>query len=107
MLRGGCALGMNHLPKGKAPTCPYSCAKPEPSVIIARRPCALLPEVKPLPPLVVDSDKCVGCKMCMRIGCPAIRVTDGKAAIDPTLCVGCDLCIQMCRPGAIGKNQEV
>ncbi|HIW16351.1 MAG TPA: indolepyruvate ferredoxin oxidoreductase subunit alpha [Firmicutes bacterium] len=82
-------------------------AKPEPSVIIARRPCALLPEVKPLPPLVVDSDKCVGCKMCMRIGCPAISVTDGKAAIDPTLCVGCDLCIQMCRPGAIGKNQEV
>ena len=69
--------------------------------------CALLPEVKPLPPLVVDSDKCVGCKMCMRIGCPAISVTDGKAAIDPTLCVGCDLCIQMCRPGAIGKNQEV
>ncbi len=82
-------------------------AKDEPSVIIARRPCALLPEVKPQPALVVDTDKCVGCKMCMKIGCPAISVNDGKCAIDPTLCVGCDLCIQMCRPGAIGKTQEV
>jgi indolepyruvate ferredoxin oxidoreductase alpha subunit len=58
--------------------------KDEPSVIIARRPCALLPQVKALPSLTVDSDKCVGCKMCMRIGCPAISVTDGKAAIDAT-----------------------
>ncbi|MGI6028361.1 MAG: indolepyruvate ferredoxin oxidoreductase subunit alpha [Candidatus Heteroscillospira sp.] len=79
--------------------------KDEPSVIIARRPCALLPEVKPQPALEVDGDKCVGCKMCMRIGCPAISVTEGKASIDATLCVGCDLCMQMCKPGAIHKPE--
>ena len=73
-----------------------------PSVIICRRPCALLKYVKHNPPLVVDSDKCVGCKACMKIGCPCISVTNGKAAIDPTLCNGCGLCTQMCRLGAIG-----
>ncbi len=46
----------------------------EPSVIIARRPCMLLKYVKPNPPLAVDPAKCVGCKACMRIGCPAIQL---------------------------------
>ncbi|MGI6031545.1 MAG: indolepyruvate ferredoxin oxidoreductase subunit alpha [Eubacteriales bacterium] len=73
----------------------------EPSVIITRRPCALLPEVKPLPPLKVDADKCKSCKMCMKIGCPAISMKTGKAEIDPTLCVGCDLCVKMCKFDAI------
>ena len=78
-------------------------AAQEPSVIIARRPCALLPQVKALPALAVCEDKCVGCKMCMKIGCPAINFADGKASIDATLCLGCDLCIQMCKAGAIEK----
>ena len=74
-----------------------------PSVIIARKPCALLKTVKHNPPFTVDNDKCKGCKACMKIGCPAISIIDGKAQIDKTLCVGCDLCTQMCKFDAICK----
>ena len=77
----------------------------EPSVIIARRPCMLLKYVKPNPPLAVDPAKCVGCKACMRIGCPAISFRNGKAGIDETMCVGCELCEQMCRVGAFQKKE--
>ncbi len=77
----------------------------EPSVIIARRPCMLLKYVKPNPPLAVDLAKCVGCKACMRIGCPAISFRNGKAGIDETMCVGCGLCEQMCRVGAFQKKE--
>ena len=56
----------------------------EPSVIISRRPCALLKYVKHKAPLTVDADKCVGCKACMKIGCPAISIIDGKAKVDAT-----------------------
>ncbi len=73
----------------------------EPSVIISRRPCALLKYVEVKPPLVVDCDKCVGCKMCMKIGCPAISIKNGKACIDKTLCVGCGVCKQLCKLNAI------
>ena len=73
----------------------------EPSLIISRRPCALLKYVKHNPPLKVNKDKCVGCKMCMKIGCPAISMKDGKASIDYTQCVGCGVCTQMCKLGAI------
>ncbi len=71
-----------------------------PSVIISRRPCALLKYVKHNPPLNVNRDKCVGCKSCMKIGCPAISMKDGKATIDNTLCVGCNVCSQLCPVGA-------
>ena len=81
-------------------------AAAEPSVIISRRPCALLKYVKHAPPLKVDADKCVGCKSCMRIGCPAISVRSGKARIDDTLCVGCGVCSQLCKPGALGTGKE-
>ena len=73
----------------------------EPSLIISRRPCALLKEVKHNPPLKVDEAKCKSCKMCMKIGCPAIAMKDNKAKIDPTLCVGCGVCSQMCKFGAL------
>ena len=72
-----------------------------PSVIITRRPCALLKSVKHKPPVFVDPDKCRSCKACMRIGCPAISMSTGKAKIDDTLCVGCGLCEQMCKFDAI------
>ncbi|MBR6051914.1 MAG: 4Fe-4S binding protein, partial [Clostridia bacterium] len=71
------------------------------SVIICRKPCALLKTVKHKPPFHVDREKCKTCKACMRIGCPAISITDGKALIDNTLCVGCGLCNQMCKFDAI------
>ena len=75
----------------------------EPSLIISRRPCALLKEVKHNPPLIVDEAKCKSCKMCMKIGCPAIAMKNNKAKIDPTLCVGCKVCSQMCKFGALGN----
>lgn len=76
-------------------------AAEEPSLIISRRPCALLKEVKHNPPLKVDEAKCKSCKMCMKIGCPAIAMKDGKAKIDVTLCVGCGVCSQMCKFDAL------
>lgn len=78
----------------------------EPSVIIARRPCILLPEVKTSPALFVDIDKCKGCRLCMTIGCPSISFADKKATIDPTICVGCELCTQMCKFEAILKKED-
>lgn len=77
-------------------------AADEASVIISRRPCALLKYVKHNAPLKVNSDKCVGCKMCMKLGCPAISMRDGKAVIDHTQCVGCGICQELCKIGAIG-----
>ena len=81
-------------------------AADEPSVIISRRPCALLKYVKHNKPLIVDSDKCKSCKMCMRIGCPAISMKNGKAVIDNTLCTGCGVCEQLCKFGALKKVEE-
>ena len=75
-------------------------AADEPSVIISRRPCALLKYVKHKAPLKVNTDKCIGCKSCMKIGCPAISMKEGKAHVDNTLCVGCGVCQQLCPVGA-------
>lgn len=75
----------------------------EPCVIISRRPCALLKYVKHNPPLKVNTDKCVGCKQCLKIGCPAISIHDGKCVIDHTQCVGCGICKEMCRLNAINE----
>ena len=78
----------------------------EPSVIISRRPCALLKYVKHNKPLVVDADKCRSCKMCMKIGCPAISMIGGKAKIDNTLCTGCGVCEQLCKFDALKASEE-
>ena len=77
-------------------------ATEEPSVIISRRPCALLKYVKHKPALKVEPEKCIGCKSCLGIGCPAISLREGKAVIDGTQCVGCGVCTTLCPKGAIG-----
>ena len=81
----------------------------EPSLVISRRPCALLKSVKHEPALAVDQSKCVGCKACLKVGCPAIsqkKQENGKtkAFIDPNQCLGCGVCIETCRLDAIVKN---
>ena len=81
-------------------------AAKEPSVIISRRPCALLKYVKHPGPIAADPAKCIGCKACMQVGCPAISITGGKAKIDATLCTGCGICAQLCRLGALGAKKE-
>lgn len=82
----------------------------EPSVLIARQPCALLPEGrKRWLPLAVQADACNGCTLCFRLGCPAILKSDEldahtqrpKALIDPLLCTGCEVCAEICPRDAI------
>ena len=53
--------------------------------------------------MCVNKEKCKDCKMCMRLGCPAIVDTGDGIVIDDSLCVGCDLCIKVCKFGALGK----
>ncbi len=76
-------------------------AQDAPSVIISRRPCALLKSVKHPGPISVNQEKCKSCKACMKIGCPAISMKDKKAVIDNTLCTGCGVCTQLCKFGAL------
>ena len=85
-------------------------AKAEPSLIISRRPCALLKTVKHEKPVVIDEDKCIGCKACLNVGCPALSFTkreNGKAlaTIDATQCVGCGVCASACKFDAIKKGE--
>ena len=77
----------------------------EPSVIIAQRPCALLKGVKYIGHCKI-TDKCKNCKMCMKLGCPAISIKENKVVIDQTQCNGCGLCVNVCPFGAIEKEEN-
>lgn len=77
----------------------------EPSVIIAQRPCALLKTVKYTGHCEV-TDKCKKCKVCMKLGCPAISLDNVNIKIDTTQCNGCGLCINVCPFGAIEKVED-
>lgn len=73
--------------------------------IITRRPCLLIKrEKQPKGQCVVNTDKCRSCKMCLKVGCPAIAFENGKAKIDATQCVGCTVCAQVCPFGSIEKE---
>lgn len=74
------------------------------SVVISRRPCALIIK-QTNKPVVNDPDACVGCGMCLKVGCPAIIKTETGVKIDPTQCVGCGMCTQLCHFGAL-KSAE-
>lgn len=76
----------------------------EPSVIIAQRPCALLKGVRYTGKCVVN-DKCKKCRMCMKLGCPAISFNGEKIVIDETQCNGCGLCFNVCPFGAMEKGE--
>ena len=70
------------------------------SVIIARRPCALLNKKYP-PAYFIETKKCIYCKQCLAIGCPAIENLGNSVRINKELCVGCGVCTQMCKFEAI------
>jgi indolepyruvate ferredoxin oxidoreductase alpha subunit len=88
--------------------------RPVVSVVITRRPCVLIKHdvVKTSSPLYVDQDKCVACKACLSIGCPAIEWETGKdgekgnCRIDRLLCNGCRVCMQLCKFDAFGVCDE-
>jgi indolepyruvate ferredoxin oxidoreductase alpha subunit len=91
-------------------------ATKEPAVLIARHACALLPDMrKQYVPLEVVAEKCTGCGVCFRIGCPAILksmevdATSHKplALIDRNLCTGCEICAQLCPHDAITFRDQV
>ena len=74
----------------------------EASVVIARRPCALLKDVKHAMPQRINQEKCTMCNACREIGCPAMVFAEHAVVIDDALCAGCKLCKQLCRLDAIG-----
>ena len=78
-----------------------------PAAIIARRPCLLIKREKHAPGLcVVDTAKCIGCRKCLKVGCPAVMVKGKTSSIDPTQCVGCTVCAQVCPMGAISREEK-
>lgn len=90
-------------------------ATDEPAVLVARHACALLPEErKRWVPLAVVEEKCTGCGVCFRIGCPALLKSDELdpnthkplALIDPDLCTGCEVCAQLCPHDAITTREQ-
>ncbi|MDX9871415.1 MAG: indolepyruvate ferredoxin oxidoreductase subunit alpha [Clostridia bacterium] len=80
-------------------------AAPELSVIIAKRPCALLEKPTGLS-ASIDKDKCINCRQCMAIGCPAIAIRGGSVDLNESICTGCNLCVQICKVKAIRKAGE-
>lgn len=78
-----------------------------PAAIVARRPCLLIKRMEHDTGLcTVDTDKCIGCRKCLKVGCPAVMVKDKKSSIDPTQCVGCTVCAQVCPVGAITRKEQ-
>ena len=75
--------------------------------IVTRRPCLLIKRDKFRKGMChVNADKCRGCRSCLRVGCPAISMENGKAVIDRTQCVGCTVCAQVCPFDAIEKEEN-
>jgi len=78
-----------------------------PTAIICRRPCLLIKRMKhDIGLCEVDSSKCIGCKKCLKVGCPAVMMENGKSRIDSTQCVGCTVCAQVCPKGAITRKES-
>lgn len=94
----------------------WALALDEPAVIITRWPCVLKKQSQQdkkefgdyMATCEIDTKQCIGCKMCIKTGCPALRFNQAgkKAAIDPVQCVGCEVCMQVCPVKAIGKVGE-
>jgi len=92
-------------------------AKDEASVIITKWPCVLkkmgiAEKAQFGNPFTVkckvDDEICIGCKLCIKSGCPAISMNKSKkkAEIDSPQCVGCGVCAQICSKQAIMKEEK-
>jgi len=82
-------------------------ASEEPVAMIVRRPCILIKRIDHnLGLCQVDSETCVGCTLCLKVGCPAIMIKDGRAVIDHNLCTGCTVCAQVCPTNSITKKED-
>ncbi|HPG92318.1 MAG TPA: thiamine pyrophosphate-dependent enzyme, partial [Clostridia bacterium] len=114
------ALGIKHLktinPQNIAEVkeaLDWALAISEASVIVMRYPCVLkkmsqrdqeqYPEAYKIK-YEIDPNKCVGCKLCLKSGCPALHLNKGKAEIDKSMCVGCGICYQICKVNAIKQR---
>jgi indolepyruvate ferredoxin oxidoreductase alpha subunit len=75
----------------------------EPAVIIARRPCMLILPKEPRDVYEVVTDACKLCRSCLKIGCPAIELKEGRIRIEAQMCAGCGICQQVCKFQAIRK----
>ncbi len=96
----------------------------EPSVVISRAPCVLLPEMKARRPVsyFTNQENCVGCMACIRLGCPAIswnsfaegeaekrgykKGQKGVSKIDEIICNDCGQCASLCKFNAITRKEE-
>lgn len=75
------------------------------SLIVAKQPCALLKGLPPKKPFKINAD-CVNCKMCVKLGCPAIVNREKSPTIDFTMCNGCGLCVSVCKKKAITEVER-
>lgn len=80
-----------------------------PAVVITKKPCILLDKKSQAAPYGVDNSQCIGCKLCMGLGCPALGMGNDetgkpKAVIEKTQCVGCGLCAPVCPRKAIEQE---
>lgn len=82
------------------------CSQPGPSVIISRRTCVLLDRNQFSGQVTIDEELCNQCKLCLKLGCPAISLKDDKIIIYPQLCNGCELCLPVCNRGAILSHRK-
>ena len=77
------------------------------AAIITRRPCLLIKRIKhDIALCVTDEEKCIDCKKCLKVGCPALMIKDGKCKIDANQCVGCTVCAQVCPVNAISRKEK-
>jgi indolepyruvate ferredoxin oxidoreductase alpha subunit len=113
------AIGMKHIAvlnpndlKAVRETLDAMLALDEPSLIITRWPCVLKRITQAekeefdnpfTTSCKVEAERCVGCKLCLKCGCPALSFDAAlkKAQVDPASCVGCAVCKQICPKSAI------
>ncbi|HUW65357.1 MAG TPA: indolepyruvate ferredoxin oxidoreductase subunit alpha [Spirochaetia bacterium] len=78
----------------------------EPSVVVARRPCALQTRFKE-PSYLIDPVTCTSCGTCLKLGCVAVSKYGGTMAINQELCVGCGFCAAVCPQHAVKSSTGV